>query len=210
MKFFYRFTHLNLMLLLLSLATVAYASTAENELISLLTHLQRARADFFATLTDGEGKIIQQTSGQMTLKRPGRFRWEIKRPNKQLLIADGQRVWFYDIDLQQIIVQKQQTVSANSPAALLSDATVNLAKQFSVQQLGNKQGFQLIPKDKNAMFQSIILVFQGNFLREMRLSDKLGQQTEINFTHFVENPLLNLQDFHFVIPKNKNIEIVKA
>lgn len=188
---------------------VSYAADSD-ELIRLLAHLQRARADFLETVTDAQGHIIQQTKGHMILQRPGRFRWEIQQPNRQLLVADGQHIWFYDVDLQQVVVQKQQAMVANSPAALLSDSTLHFTQQFRIKRLANNQEFQLIPKDENALFSSIILVFQGDRLYQMRLLDKLSQQTDIRFSHFIENPSLNAQSFRFVLPKNKNIEIVKG
>ena len=74
----------------------------------------------------------------------------------------------------------------------------------------NVQGFTLFPKNKNALFQSITLIFQKNYLREMRLIDKLDQQTVINFSKIELNPHLSSQTFHFIMPSDKNIEVVKG
>jgi outer membrane lipoprotein-sorting protein len=63
---------------------------------------------------------------------------------------------------------------------------------------------------QKAIFQSISLIFQQNKLREMRLIDKLGQQTVVNFSQVELNPYLASQTFHFIIPTNKNIELVKG
>ena len=206
MKFLNRI--LSLVLMLVSIQTVWAASA--DELTQLLNSLKSSKADFTQTIMNGRGQILQQTSGTMTLQRPGRFRWEVKAPNRQLLIADGQRIWFYDIDLQQVTIQKQQTADASSPAALLSDAPKNLTAHFMVSALTDVQGFYLIPKDKKAIFQSISLIFQQSKLREMRLIDKLGQQTVVNFSHVELNPYLAPQTFHFSVPTNKNIEVVKG
>lgn len=72
------------------------------------------------------------------------------------------------------------------------------------------QGFYLIPKDKNSLFQSITLIFQQNVLREMRLLDKLGQETVIDFSQVKLSPNLSPETFHFVLPKDKNVEVVKS
>ena len=72
------------------------------------------------------------------------------------------------------------------------------------------QGFTLFPKNKNALFQSITLIFEKNRLREMRLTDKLDQQTVINFSQVELNPQLPSQTFHFIMPTDKNIDIVKG
>jgi outer membrane lipoprotein carrier protein len=199
---------LSFIIILVPMQTVWAASV--DELTPLLNSLKSSKADFTQTIMNGRGQILQQTSGMMTLQRPGRFRWEVKAPNRQLLIADGQHIWFYDVDLQQVTIQKQQTIDASSPAVLLSEAPKNLTAHFMISPLTDVQGFHLVPKDKKAIFQSITLIFQQNKLREMRLIDKLGQQTVVNFSQVKLNPYLSPQTFHFIIPTNKNIEIVKG
>lgn len=189
---------------------ISSQALAEDPLSHLLNNLHASRANFTQTVMNSKGQILQQVSGKMTIQRPGHFRWEVMRPNRQLLIADGQHIWFYDIDLQQITIQKQKTTDTDSPAALLSGSPNNLTQQFVIHPLTDVQGFTLFPRNKNTLFQSITLIFQKNYLHEMRLIDKLGQETVINFSQVELNPSLSTQTFHFVIPKDKNIEIVKG
>lgn len=206
MKFLqhYRFIFLGLFLL------ISTQVLAGEKLSQLLSKMQTSRADFTQTIMNSRGQILQQVSGKMTIQRPGHFRWEVTQPNRQLLIADGQHIWFYDIDLQQITIQKQKTAHTDSPAALLSESPKNLTQLFIIHPLMDVQGFTLFPKNKNALFQSITLIFQKDHLREMRLTDKLDQQTEINFSQVEINPYLPTNTFHFFMPKDKDIEIVKG
>lgn len=207
MKFLnqYRFIFFGLLLLFTN-----SQAQAEANLSQLLNNLQTSRADFTQTVMNSRGQILQQISGKMTIQRPGCFRWEVMQPNKQLLIADGQRILFYDIDLQQITIQKQKTADTDSPAALLSESPKNLTQLFVIHPLMDIQGFTLFPKNKNALFQSITLIFQKDRLHEMRLTDKLDQQTVINFSQVELNPRLSAKTFQFVMPKDQNIEIVKG
>lgn len=207
MKFLnqYRFIFFGLLLLFTNSQALAEANLSQ-----LLNNLQTSRADFTQTVMNSRGRILQQISGKMTIQRPGCFRWEVMQPNKQLLIADGQRILFYDIDLQQITIQKQKTADTDSPAALLSESPKNLTQLFVIHPLMDVQGFTLLPKNKNALFQSITLIFQKDRLYEMRLTDKLDQQTVINFSQVELNPHLSAKTFQFVIPKDQNIEIVKG
>jgi outer membrane lipoprotein carrier protein len=207
MKFLnqYRFIFFGLLLLFTNSQV-----QAEVNLSQLLNNLQTSRADFTQTVMNSRGQILQQISGKMTIQRPGCFRWEVMQPSKQLLIADGQRILFYDIDLQQITIQKQKTADTDSPAALLSESPKNLTQLFVIHPLMDTQGFTLFPKNKNALFQSITLIFQKDRLHEMRLTDKLDQQTVINFSHVELNPRLSEKTFQFVMPKDQNIEIVKG
>ena len=207
MKFLnpYKLIFLGLLLLL-----TANQVLAEDQLSQLLNNLQSSRSNFTQTVMNSKGQILQQLSGRMAIQRPGRFRWEVTQPNRQLLIADGKRIWFYDIDLQQITIQTQKTADSDSPAALLSNSPKNLTQQFVIHPLMDVQGFTLFPKNKNALFQSITLIFEKNRLREMRLTDKLDQQTVINFSQVELNPQLPSQTFHFIMPTDKNIDIVKG
>lgn len=205
MKFLnpYKLIFLGLLLLLSSKQVLA-----EDQLSQLLNNLQTSKANFTQTVMNSRGQILQQLTGKMAIQRPGRFRWEVMQPNRQLLIADGQRIWFYDIDLQQISIQTQKSADTDSPAALLSDSPKNLTQQFAIHPLMDVQGFTLFPKNKNALFQSITLIFEKNRLREMRLTDKLDQQTVINFSQVELNPHLPAQTFHFIMPTDKNIDVV--
>lgn len=207
MKFLnlYKLIFLGLLLLLTSRQVLA-----KDQLSQLLSNLQTFRANFTQTVMNSRGQILQQLSGKLVIQRPGRFRWEVTQPNRQLLITDGQRTWFYDIDLQQITIQTQKTADTDSPAALLSESPKNLTQQFVIHPLMDVQGFTLFPKNKNTLFQSITLIFEKNRLREMRLTDKLDQQTVINFSQVELNPPLPAQTFYFIMPKDKNIDIVKG
>lgn len=207
MKFLNQFKRFFLALMLYLVSSQVLAT---DQLSQLLNNLQTSRANFTQTVMNSRGQILQQVSGKMTIQRPGRFRWEVMQPNRQLLIADGHRIWFYDLDLQQITIQKQKTADTDSPAALLSDAPKNLTQLFVIHPLMDVQGFTLFPKNKNALFQSITLIFQKDCLRQMRLTDKLDQQTVINFSQVELNPILSAKTFNFIIPKNKNIEIIKS
>ncbi len=207
MKFLYQFKPFFLALMLYLVSSQVLAA---DQLDHLLNNLQTSRANFTQTVMNSRGQILQQLSGKMAIRRPGQFRWEVMQPNRQLLIADGQRIWFYDLGLQQITVQKQKTANTDSPAALLSDSPKNLTRQFVIYPLMDIQGFTLFPKNKNALFQSITLIFEKDRLQEMRLTDKLDQHTVINFSQVELNPHLPAQTFHFVMPKDKNIDIVKG
>jgi outer membrane lipoprotein carrier protein len=188
---------------------LAFAQTPAVELKQILTNLHSLQAHFAQTVFDGNGRVLQQSSGLMTLQRPGLFRWETEQPAKQLLIADGSKVWFYDAELEQVTVQKQQTINANSPALLLSGTDQQLTEDFMVtrQMAANRnvQIFKLLPRANNNLFQSVQLVFWNQQLQKMRLIDSLGQATIINFSQVQTNPPLRAALFHFVIPRGVDV-----
>ncbi len=198
-----------LLLILVCPLLASADDVASGQLAQLLTNLKSLQATFAQTVYDGNGNVLQQTSGAMSLQRPGKFRWQVQSPSKQLLIADGKQVWFYDPDLSQVTVQKQQSDNKSSPAMLLSGSTQELTQNFVVApaKVNDKsaQAFQLTPKQKSSLFQSVQLDFRSGQLRSMRLIDSLGQATVIRFTQVKNNPTLNPSLFRFVTPKGVDV-----
>lgn len=177
---------------------------SDDALIRILngTHTLRAR---FVQLLYANNRVIARNSGLVLLQRPGKFLWQIETPSRQLLVADGQHIWFYDSQLHQATVQTQSTFDHNTPAFLLSSSGRTLLKAFTVQKLNDY--FQLHPKDKDALFHRIDLVFRHDRLKQMRLFDNLGQRTVISFFTVHKNVQINPDAFHFKPPLN--CEVVK-
>ena len=183
------------------------AATAAQQLAQLLDAMHSLQAQFVQTVADGNGRVLQQTAGKMSLIRPGKFRWDTQSPAKQLLIADGRKIWLYDQDLQQVTVQKQQNFNPRSPAMLLNGSTKMLAHDFNVSFV--KQGdpviFKLAPKKASNLFQSVSLSFKNKQLQQMRMLDNLGQVTTIYFTQVRLNPPLPTGLFKFITPKGVDV-----
>jgi outer membrane lipoprotein carrier protein len=194
---------------LLLLPLCGNAMPANEQLAQLLNQVSSLQANFVQTIYDTNGEQLQQSSGQMTLQRPGKFRWQTQSPAKQLLIADGKHLWFYDIDLAQA-TEQPQTADKNSPALLLSGSTTALTQNFIISQLlttANQQLFKLLPKTKSALFQKVQLAFHHNTLSKMQMDDNLGQITVIEFAQTKNNPPLDANLFRFTPPKG--IDIIK-
>jgi outer membrane lipoprotein carrier protein len=193
---------------LLTVPILTRADTAGEQLARLLDSIHSLQAHFVQTVQDANGNRLQETSGQMILERPGKFRWQVQSPAKQLLIADGDKIWFYDIDLAQVTVQKQQASSKDSPAMLLSSSMQSLAQDFSITQLPSPvtgKIFQLTPKIKSDLFQSIVLSFVKEQLFSMKMVDNFGQTTIIDFNQVKTNSTLNPALFRFSPPKGVDV-----
>lgn len=194
--------------LIISSALYAQSNNPAGQLSSLLNNFHSMSAQFNQNIIDPNGNIIQQSSGNMALQRPGKFRWQTQRPNPQLALADGKNIWVYDPQLQQATRQKQTAIN-NSPGALLSGNVSKLAQQFNVKSLApianTDQGFILTPNDKNALFQSVQLYFNHGLLQTMRLKDNLDQLTLIQFHQVKNNIAINPSLFRFSPPKGVDV-----
>src|SRR5437016_1696485 len=117
-------------LLLLLTCNVFAASTSD--LSNVLNSIRTMKANFIQTVYDNRGKAIQQSKGQMALARPGKFRWDVKKPIPQLIIANNTKLWIYDPDLQQVTIKSLQHVTGETPALLLSHENNVLENDYKV------------------------------------------------------------------------------
>ena len=107
----------------------AFGATGAEELELFLDELHSYRADFHQTVMDAEGRMVEEARGELSFRRPGRFRWDYQHPYEQLIVADGERIWIYDPDLEQVTVRPAADV--RSPMALL-DGTRTLRESFEI------------------------------------------------------------------------------
>jgi len=140
---------LAIVLSLASLAALAQGSSLERFQTYLRT-TQAARADFDQKVFDRTGKLVQESKGSFSFLRPGRFRWTYAKPNPQLIVGDGERVWVYDEDLKQVTVRKLASALGSTPAALLAGAA-DIEKAFELSDAGDKEGLAWVearPREK--------------------------------------------------------------
>lgn len=165
------------------------------------------RSDFTQTVFDQKGRKLQEVNGTMLLQRPNKFRWDYQKPYEQQIISDGQQVFMFDVDLQQVSVRTVDKVLGTSPAALLAGGP-NIEENFRLTRLVDFEGMQRVqakPKQKDSGFQVVIISFSQGKLAEMRLVDAFGQSTHIIFTNVEINPSLNTSQFLFKVPKGVDV-----
>ncbi|SCZ59146.1 outer membrane lipoprotein chaperone LolA [Thiohalomonas denitrificans] len=192
---------------LLSFAALAQAGQGQQNLESFLSGLDTMRAEFVQTLVEADGSIIEESQGEMLIKRPGRFRLEYLKPYRQTYVADGERFWMYDHDLEQVSVREQGDTLGDTPAMLLS-GTRPLDEGFEIKELGNHEGFtwlELRPKGGDATFESIRLALEPELLRAMEMVDGLGQITRLYFNTVERNPGIKPAAFDFQPPEGVDV-----
>ena len=191
-----------------ALAAARAQATAASDVEKYLGGLASWSADFTQSIADGQGKVLRSASGKFYLQRPGKFRWDYAEPSQQLVLGDGQEIWFYDKDLQQANVRRMDATLASTPAVLLS-GTGSVAEQFDIKALPDEGGlrwYQLLPKHPDTDFQLVRIGFdKDGELASMFLADKLNQITQLTFTHPVKNPKLIADLFTFTPPPGVDV-----
>lgn len=174
---------------------------------SFLQDVKTLKADFQQTVLDSNGKQVKQSTGTLVIKRPNRFRWDYAKPNEEVIVADGKRLWLYDVQLSQVTVKPLNDTLAASPAVLLSGSN-DVEKSFTVADLGEKDGLawvSLMPKVKDTDFESVRLGFKGEDVSVMELKDNLGNTTRIVFDHLQRNVSVGDDSFNFTPPAGSDV-----
>jgi len=188
----------------------AIASDAQEQLQNHLSGLKTMKANFKQVIVDENNLPIQNSSGNMVLKRPGYFRWYTHQPNRQILIVNRQKLWIYDIDLAQMTINDIDTRQGSTPAVLLSDDTQRVVDLYKVSVKSTKSldahWFTLIPLSNEENYQWMKLSFKNSQLLKIELKDRMGQITKIQFSQIVLNkPVKNSL---FQLESVSNVDII--
>ncbi len=180
---------------------------AVKRLSELLSKAQTITGRFSQLTLDGSGTQLQETSGEMSLKRPGLFRWHTDAPQEQLLVSNGQKVWLYDPDLQQVTIQTLDQRLTHTPALLLSGDVSSISQNFDIthKEAGDVVDFMLKPKAKDTLFDSLRLSFRGGVVNDMQLIDGVGQRTNILFMSVKMNQPVDAKQFDFQVPEGADV-----
>ena len=178
-----------------------------NSALQVKLNAIRTMSATFDQVVKANKRNVSHSSGTMALSRPGRFRWQTTKPMAQTVIADGHRLWVYDVELEQVTVKKQGSGLGGTVGLFLSGYNDTLARDFEVtrQSKGNQDDFDLRAKSNKANFQRVKLLFVGNALQGIVLFDQLGQQTDVQLSHVKINPTLAPTLFQFKPPKGVDV-----
>lgn len=193
----------------LCLMPMAFAQLSPaQQLATLLNRYTTFEASFQQTTYDENGQKLQSSEGQVWLARPGKFRWSAQKPNRQIVVANGEQLWIYDVDLAQVTVRKVNANNDTNPAALLSQNAKKVLTRFRVSIQPNSRGeqwFQLVPKRSPSGFKMVWLYFNKGYLTEMRLKNNLGQTSVFRFGEIKLNRRITSSTFQFRAPKGVDV-----
>jgi outer membrane lipoprotein carrier protein len=150
---------------------------------------------------------VQQSKGSFIFQRPGTFRWVYAKPADQLIVGDGQRVWIYDRELNQVTVRKLSRALGSTPAALLAGST-EVEKAFELSEGGMRDGLEWLeakPREREAGFDRVRMGFGSAGVEAMELVDHFGQTTLLRFTNLARNPKVDPAEFQFTPPKGADV-----
>ena len=204
----------------LSVLTVAVASVhvsaanvqtgdnaALNHFIAHLKQVNDMETHFEQVTADPAGNALQSLSGTLVVARPGKMRWQTEPPYEQLVVSDGQTLWVYDMDLEQVSIRELEQRLQDTPALLLSGDTSEISANYHVSETdaGAIDRYQLIPKDNSQLFDYLEFDYKENVLAAMRIFDATGQITEIRFSDSQVNQGVDQAGFTFDVPDGVDV-----
>ena len=184
-------------------------AAALDQFKSFVASTKAARGEFTQRQVkkSDSGKAALPSTGTFVFARPGKFIWTYVKPYEQVLQADGDQLYIFDKDLNQVTVKKLGDALGSSPAAILFGSN-DLEKNFTLTDAGARDGLEWLnaaPKAKDGQFQQISIGMKNGAPAAMELRDAFGQTSILAFTRFEKNPALGADHFKFVVPKGADV-----
>lgn len=195
------------------LCTLAQAGGLES-LEAFVKKAKSGRAEFTQTVTpparDGEPQRAKTSSGTFEFQRPGRFRFEYRKPFPQTIVADGSTLWLYDADLNQVTQRSQAQALGSTPAAVITSAADLQAVRadFNLQPQPDRDGMEWVqatPKANDGQLRNVQIGFANGTLAALEILDAFGQRSVLRFKDLQVNPSLPADTFKFRAPAGADV-----
>jgi outer membrane lipoprotein carrier protein len=206
-------------MLALQMATFAVAQSAADSLDALgqflkLTHSGRAQFTQVVSLPAKADQVPRRktSSGTFEFQKPQQFRFAYQKPFVQTMVSDGQSLWLYDADLNQVTVRKQSQLLGQTPAAFIASSAdlKTLQTEFNLKAEPDAEGLQWVratPKQADGALQSLRVGLKTSpvstsppVLSVLEIVDGLGQTSRLSFQNFEVNLKLPADTFQFKAP----------
>ena len=183
------------------------ADNAKDPLQYFLTDLKTLEAKFVQILINENAEELEKTEGVLYLKSPRSFYWHYQKPYLQKIISNGNRLWIFDEDLEQVTIKSIDDKIEQTPVGIIL-GNESVKEHFVQTSMGVIEGYdwiELIPKDLDAQYKIIKMGFLEDTLGMMIIIDNLEQTTRIDFSNLKKNITLSSDLFNFNVPDNADI-----
>ena len=189
--------------LLLSLDATA---SPINGLARLLEPYRAFSADFQQSTLDAKGSSITEMTGALAIASESIFYWKTNPPFSQVIVADGEVLWVFDEDLNQVQVRPFENTLAASPAAIFSGDLDVLGSRFQVteERSGSIAIYTLEPRATDEVTRQIVLRFDGTRLLDLSIEDALGNRSLVSLTEVKHGKLADAL-FQFTPPEGADV-----
>ena len=161
------------------------------------------------------------SSGSLLLRKPGRLRVEYRKPEKQILVSDGETLWLYTARFRQVMVSKPGRAGLGGAPLLFLAGKGDLRRNFDVfveeigiaersggvWKAGHPHRIRLEPKAAGASFRRMWIEVEPENFKILALSyiDGVGNRSSLRFSNVREDVKIEDGEFHFAAPPGAEI-----
>ncbi len=190
-----------------SLLTPLAHADAVGALRDFVQNVQSGRGGFIQVVTSPDGAKKKTSTGSFEFLRPNRFRFDYSKPYEQQIVADGAKVWFFDVDLNQVTMRALDQALGSTPVALLAGGSIE--RDFTLQNEPDQGGLQWVlanPKAKDSgSIRTLRVGFKGRDLAAFEITDGFGQRSRLDFSRFEAQAAIAPARFKFSAPAGADV-----
>ena len=188
--------------------TRAYGQdSAFDELDQLLQDINTLSADVLQLIVESDGGVLEESDIQMHLKKPEGFYWETISPFPELIVTNGDVLWNYQPDLQQVVIEDWDNTESELAAQLLNGRVDSLEDEYTIELFVDNEfsNFELTPISLDSIYNQITISFASSNIDVIHLDNKNGEQTVWQFRDVEKNHSLADSMFEFEPPEGIDV-----
>lgn len=190
---------------LLLLSTVSHALSVDaTQLKEKLAIFEQINADFVQRVLSPEGKLLNESRGEMIISRPGKFLWQVKVPEEELIISNGKTIWYYSPFIEQVTLINFADAINDTPFALIAGSSDQQWQDYVVIKKNNQY---TVTNTRNVQVATFIFEFdKSNNISKFSVIEELGQRSEFLLTHQSNPKVATDTLFDFKIPDGVEVD----
>lgn len=181
-------------------ATTNVIANEKEDLKNLLANVDGLSANFSQSVVDQDNNLIMEAEGELVFKQPNQFSWKIKAPEEELLLSNGEELWYYSPFLEQVTIYDTKDKLITTPFALLVSNDEKVWENFNI----SKEKNDYIIESKNNVYANIeklLINFKDEVIEKIVVLDSTQQEITYDLSNQEVNKELSY-DFNFIIPDN--------
>lgn len=189
--------------------------SSAQEVANALQKKYNAIHDFTADFVhESEGGVLrkkQTESGVVQVKKPGKMRWDYKKPEPKVFVSDGRRIYLHVPADNQVIVSPVPEGDQATTAVLFLVGKGNLTRDFTVTFMpgasADAYALRLQPKlpERDYDWLQIVVDRRTLQMRSLSAADAQGGRSTFQFSNFKENVGMADKVFEFKIPRGADV-----
>jgi len=184
---------------------VCPASSDELPVVTYLRGLEFFSAEFQEQRFSPEGAMVSSSQGKCRIHRPRKLYWEYSQPARQLIISDGETLWIYEPELEQVIKSSISTMSSSALSPLL-ESRERIDKLYTFEPMSDINWWRLRPVSMTSYSEAakINIKFMDGKIDQIKLTDALGFVTKLFFSK-IDYIAIKATVFDFSPPDNTDV-----